>query len=207
MKIVSKFFCKIKNTGVLNTFCCLYKLLFLKIVSVLFRLERWHSIAPYECRAYKKLVVGIVNELQPHTVVEIGCGLGEIISRVNAAGKHGFDREENVIKVAKMLCSIENNFHVGSFDEVKSLKEKIIDVLIMVNWLHDLDGSHIRGEIEEILKVKEIKYIIVDEVHTFREGYRYHHDFEQCFHGIAEKIKDVDDGYDNYRKISLFKIS
>ena len=42
------------------------------------------------CRPYKREVVDIVNSLRPNSVVEVGCGLGEIVGRACARERFGF---------------------------------------------------------------------------------------------------------------------
>lgn len=65
----------------------------------------WH-IAPIEYRPYAQYVSKIVNEYVADSagvVVEIGCGLGEIISSIRVKRKFGFDIKKEVLQAARLL--------------------------------------------------------------------------------------------------------
>src|SRR4051812_17445146 len=75
----------------------------LSCVGRMFELDPWHANAPYSCRPYKKSVVDLVNSLKPERVVEIGCGLGEILVRIQARHRFGLDTDADVIRAARFL--------------------------------------------------------------------------------------------------------
>jgi len=70
---------------------------------LLFGFDRWHASAPYSCRPYKELVVELANALQPSIAVEVGCGLGDIISRIKAADRFGID-SDHALFVQHAFC-------------------------------------------------------------------------------------------------------
>ena len=45
----------------------------------------------------------LVNALTPERVVEVGCGLGDILSRIEARDRFGLDEDANVIRAARFL--------------------------------------------------------------------------------------------------------
>lgn len=163
-----------------------YWLLFLFKVIVLYRIlqkifgfDKWHVLGVYEYAAYKKEVVKIVNELQPRVVVEIGCGLGEIISRIKAEQKIGVDTDKGVLRAARWLNFRKHILFLdGSFDAINlsSLPFSEIDSLIMVNWLHGLPEERIRMELKQLSKHMKVRYVVVDEI-LGATGYKYHHTF------------------------------
>ena len=63
--------------------------LWLKALCRVFRFDPWHAAAPYSCRPYKSQVVALANSLRPAVALEIGCGLGDILSRVDARERIG----------------------------------------------------------------------------------------------------------------------
>ena len=62
-------------------------------------IPKWHLNATYYVREYKGKVINICNFFKSDVeyVIEIGCGLGELISRVNINNKIGIDIDKNVL--------------------------------------------------------------------------------------------------------------
>ena len=153
------------------------------------------------------MVVETANAIPSNTVVEVGCGLGEIIYRINAPKKFGIDNNANVIKAASFLHGSKVEFRVGSLDAVLQVGEPVVDILIMVNWLHDVDSKQITGWMRGLLESKRVRFILVDEIHHDRVGYRYKHNFEDYFSGAAKKIKEIHDGGEGTRKLVLLEVT
>ena len=180
---------------------CLFTNIFLNILWLVFHFERWHVSSSFACRTYKKVTVDAINKVNPETVVELGCGLGEIIGRIKSRRRIGIDIDERVLSAAKFLYGRNVEFQKGSFEEISRINEDYIDVLVMCNWIHNIDPKSLRMEIEKLLKKKKIKYIIVDSIEVNIEGYKYKHDINELFSGIAKLIKDTNDGGEEIRKI------
>ena len=138
-----------------NKFLCYANRIFYMIFQKIFKFGKWHANAPFYCRPYKKKVVDIINDLKPVTIIEIGCGLGEIISRVNARNKYGIDIDANAIKFGALLAR-NVTFINGSFDAIYKIPEKHIDVLVLINWTHGLEPAFIKKEIYNLLKIKRL---------------------------------------------------
>src|ERR1700683_5160229 len=92
-----------RRSGVWAKFRCRVDRLGLGALRLLFGVDRWHASAPYSWRPYKELVVELANALEPSIAVEVGCGLGDIISRVNAVERFGIDSDARVIRAARFL--------------------------------------------------------------------------------------------------------
>ena len=66
-----------------NFYVCFYKRGLLWILHKVYNFNKWHVNAPFECRKYKKVLVSEINKLDiRNNAVEIGGGLGDILSRV-----------------------------------------------------------------------------------------------------------------------------
>lgn len=86
--LINKLKIKINDCGLLNTMIGIIKSFVLyRILHIFFHFDKWHMNAIYNITPYKKEVVKIINEIRPKFVIEIGCGLGEIISRIKAYKK------------------------------------------------------------------------------------------------------------------------
>ena len=156
---------------------CRLERLWLSSLRPLFGFDAWHAAAPYCCRGYKKAVVELANGLRPGRAVEVGCGLGDIITRIKAGERIGIDVDAKVLRAARFLHPGRVWIQAGAagFAQFGS-PERRIDCLIMVNWIHTLSSE----ELAEVLlpNLSKIRYLIVDAVDAHGPpSYRYKHDF------------------------------
>jgi hypothetical protein len=82
---------------------CRIDRLWLRGLREVFGFDSWHASAPYSCRPYKRSVVELANALRLRTVVEVGCGLGDIVSRIAAVELFAFDCDARLIRAARFL--------------------------------------------------------------------------------------------------------
>lgn len=139
--------------------------------------DEWH-ITPYELRPYAYCLVGFLNSLQRiNNVVEVGCGLGDIIRNINAPCKYGYDISMSVINCAKQIDSNhrggKTTFICGGFEDVKEF-DKPIDVLITVNFIHNIPIKDLEFYYKRIFKINNVKGIVFDSVEA--DGYKYNHE-------------------------------
>jgi SAM-dependent methyltransferase len=167
---------------------CRCERLWLRGLRLVFKFDAWHASAPYACRPYKKRVVDLVNSLAPHTAVEVGCGLGEILSRVIASERFGFDQDDAVIRAARFLHGGGVHWIQAELAAVgTSLPEgRRVDCLIMVNWIHNISPQQLEACLLPL--VSRTGWLILDAVN--RDGpasYRYKHDFA-FLAPVAERV-------------------
>lgn len=140
---------------------------------LLFGFPPWHMSSPTSRRAYRRGVAMLANGLRPRCVVEVGCGLGSILSRVSAAERIGYDVDRAVLRAARLRHGRAVTFREGSFDDVE---EPAIDVLIAVNWLHDFAPDQVAAWLRPLLP--KTRHVLMDRVEpTSPLPYRHHHDF------------------------------
>ena len=143
----------------------------------LFGFDPWHAAAPYVCRPYKAVVVQLANSVRPQLVVEVGCGLGDIISRVRAAERIGIDADARVIRAARFLHRRGRWVH-GEGDSIPGLLggTRRIDCLIMINWIHSLAPQELATLLLPLLPAT--RHLVVDAVDSDDpRSYRHKHDF------------------------------
>src|ERR1700752_397529 len=90
----------------------------LQAFRLLFGFEPWHARSPDSSRPYRQQLAALVTGLAPICVVDVGCGLGGLLSRVRAERRHGYDRVRAVIRAARFLHSKSVRFSVGGFEQV-----------------------------------------------------------------------------------------
>jgi len=157
---------------------CQFARAWLSALRCVFGFDPWHARATYACRPYKKCIVDLANSLHPVTVVEVGCGLGEILGRINAENRFGVDLDARVIRAARFLRPRRIVWMVGS---AAKLDERIapaglIDCLIMVNWIHNLSSAELASTLAPLLP--RTRHLILDSVdYDAPASYRVKHDF------------------------------
>jgi len=202
---LNKKFYRIKVLGIPNVFKCFYWRFKLKALAYKrgLALDLWHIRHNIYCRPYKRRVIEVANSLNPNSVIEIGCGLGEIISRVKAQYRVGVDMDKACIYLANKLN--KGPIYIqGSFDSVLALQVKDIDLLIMVGFIHVTPIDTLSFHINQILDSKTCKYIITDR---YREDYPEQgivHDLSKYNKRI--KLIDVYDDYEGYSYIMLWRV-
>jgi len=169
---------RLHQIGCASVVPCLFRRLRYWLLSRRYGFPRWHVGAPFACRPYKAEVVRLANELRPRVTVEVGCGLGEILSRVSGEERLGFDPDASVVAAARHLYGRKCEFSVASVSETHRISSAIgraVDVLIMVNWPHGIAWNELRGHVLRLTEVLSIGHIIVDTIDPGIDGYPYHH--------------------------------
>jgi hypothetical protein len=169
---------RLYRMGVWTKLRCRIDRLALGGLRLIFRFDRWHVSAPYSCRPYKKLVVDLANALQPSIVVEVGCGLGDIISRVDAIDRFGIDADLPVIRAARFLHRGRGFWFHGDGTSIQRVVSggRTIDCLIMVNWIHNVSSEHLADLLLPLLP--RTRHLILDAIDADGpNSYRYKHDF------------------------------
>jgi len=174
---------------------------FLALLTYCFKCDSWHASAPYSNRPYKKTVVNLVNSLAPRCVVELGCGFGDIIYRVKAEHRYGYDIDEGAIRIARLLHGRRVNFICG---EASSIEQKAIDVLILVNWIHVLSPTELESLLLPLLP--KTQFLVLDAKDPGGSSIcPYKHDFA-FLRNRAERTS-ITPAPDEQRKFHLFKVT
>ena len=171
-----------------------------------FQFDPWHAGAPYSCRAYKRMVVDLVNSLKPALVVEVGCGLGDILSRVNARERFGLDSDARVIRAARFLHPGKVHWLQGDATGIERVLPAgcRMDCLIMVNWIHNLSPDHLAALLLPLLPRTE--YLMLDAIDADGpESYRFKHDFH-FLSELAQRVSVIR-STDEPRSFVLFKVT
>jgi SAM-dependent methyltransferase len=197
---VKKKFSTVKRIGLFRLLRCYADRQWLGLLAMYFRFDPWHATAPYSCRPYKQTVVDLVNSLSPHTVVEIGCGLGELLCRMHAPRRYGYDVDLGVICAARFLHGSKISFIHG---DAAKVEQDSIDVLILVNWIHGQSPAELGGLLKPLLATAS--YLVLDAIDSDGPAsYRYKHDFA-FLEGKAERLS-VTRPLDEPRSFHLFRV-
>ncbi len=189
--IITKMTGKIREVGLKNTLKGTIKRAYFQRLQKRFGFHPWH-ISPYELRKYAQVTVEYVNSCvrlfdREEEVVDIGCGLGEIIRRINHEGcKTGLDLSENAIAAAKFLDRKHTvNYVVGSFDELG--KGRKIACLITLGFMQGGTTDTWREPYGKITAENDIKRIIVDVLPENEEAEQHTVDFNEILDGYRQE--------------------
>ena len=164
--------------GLKSVFICVIKKALFKLLQVYFDFNPWHASAPYECRPYKRDVVELANKVAPSCTIEIGCGLGEILARVDSFYRLGVDIEKEVINAAYFLYGKKCRFAEGSIDDVTKIAHIVdhpVDLLIMINWTHGIKWIDLSVSVMRLVERFNVDYILIDGIIPGNLGYPYYH--------------------------------
>lgn len=149
---------KIKEVGVINCVVGTIKREKYKKLRKKYQFTEWH-LSPYELREYAQIVARYVTNQKADVVVDIGCGLGEVIRHIKAKKRIGLDVNENLIEAAKLLGK-DITYSVGSFDEFNW--EEPVDYLLTLGFMHGSTEEKWKPYYEGVAGRNDIRHFIVD---------------------------------------------
>lgn len=171
----------------------------------------WH-MEPVSAKPYVSDVLNYIKtELsEGDTVVECGCGLGDIIGNesLKNCSRKGIDIKKEVINAdieiyKKEIREGSIDFEVGSFDLVEGEE---IDCFIALNFLHTIEPNQIEEIFTKLLSTNRIRQIIVDTVQS--PTYEFNHKYDYL-NNSAYQIIDIGE-YEvsgGTRKVSVYRIA
>ena len=158
------------------------KELYFKHLQRRYRFPEWH-ITPINFRPYAIGIVEYLNKQPKKKVVEIGCGLGEIIGNLSGCAREGLDLDVRAIKAAERLYR-NSHFRVGTFEDIAGEK---IDYLITVNFIHGIPPAELKRNYQCLCEKNDIKNVVLDI--TDSPNYRYVHDVSYLFDDLGYTVK------------------
>ncbi len=169
----------IRRQGLLRSVRMIADRLALQGLRRVYGFHPWHAEASLATRPYRRPLADMVNTMNPTCVVEVGCGLGVTLALVKTPQRWGYDREKSVIRAARFLRDKQINFVEG---DLTSLTQDTIDVLILVNWIHDCSPEQLRDWLQPLLP--QVRHLVLDAIDPDNPmNYTFTHDFaflDQC---------------------------
>jgi SAM-dependent methyltransferase len=153
--------------------------LYLKII---FRFQNWH-LSPYSNKKYCHLIIEELNKKEKReSALDLGCGLGDILIRLNYNRKLGIDVDQNVIRAAHFW----NYFRFFQFGKSTYICQDIFDqnlegtydAIVIVNWIHNIDPKGLKSLFQYLYNnnINDSGYLVFDIIDN--KNYKYNHDIE-----------------------------
>ena len=200
MKFVIKYF--------LNKILCIFQRVKYRFLFYGMNIDPWHLSGTFYCRKYKTKTLEIINRIKPDYYIDIGCGLGEILSKVDLKNKNkfGFDIDN---KLEFAIKKTNPNFYFSS-DKKKFfnlLRKKIVGenkkiIVSLLNFSHTITEKKLYIYLNTLHKILGPYILIADSVFDKSKEYKYHH---KSFFDKQEKIIEYIERIDQIR--SLYCIS
>lgn len=150
--------------------------------------DRWH-LGSLVGRLYALPMIDRINELirngelSSGMIIEVGCGLGDIISSIQWRDKLGYDIDRKAIRAARILHP-RTRFRVGTFDAIRGEK---ISVLLALNFLHRVNDEDCFRYFSELISHNRVETIVIDAVQS--PPYQYAHDYEKLFEKLGYTLE------------------
>ena len=123
-----------------------------RFICWLLRIERWHA-ASGMLQPYRQSVVQHARAISPDSVVEFGCGFGEIICQIPARVRLGTDASARVL-VGARLCHFREWALKGLQFARLRLGEPLSGVfscIICVNFAHSVAPDTLKAALSELV--------------------------------------------------------
>ena len=144
-------------------------------------IDPWHLRGTFYCRKYKIKTLEIIKRIKPDYYIDIGCGIGEILNKVELSStkKFGFDPDDRLLKAIKKT---KNNFYFSSNkkkflnllkENIKGANNKI--VLSLLGFSHTITDKRLFNFLNEMYSILGPYILITDSVYDKSKEYKYSH--------------------------------
>jgi SAM-dependent methyltransferase len=143
-----------------------------------FGFDLWH-VNRIGDRPYALRVISYLNGLPSDRrgrVVEIGCGLGDILRRLRFRERLGLDADPAVLRAARVLAGVSRDRpRFASFSFPNRLDRRY-DAIVMVNWPHLVEEDQLRPHLAAYVgdNLSPDGVLILDTVQDPAYTHRHH---------------------------------
>lgn len=175
-------------------------------LSLVFRFDRWHYRVVRENCAYFDRVRELHSRIAPGTTVEVGCGLGEILSGLRSTTRVGVDRDAGVIRAARAIRPRSMTFvtdtEFAALDIAPAPAAPVC--LIFLNWFHVCAAEDVQRIACEYAGATGATHVLFDVIKPGTSAYRFHHP-SALLEPLGSVAAVVDAG-DGIRDLVLVKV-
>lgn len=107
---------------------------------------------------YKRYCVDVINHVNQrknrHRLLDIGCGIGDILLNAKYSHKVGLDHNQKVLNALKFrsrLSPLQKKVDTQLFRFGVDSVEGNYDVIVICNWIHNIEPETLRLQFEEFV--------------------------------------------------------
>ena len=159
--------------------------------------DRWH-ISPLRERPYAERIIAYRNSRDVgsrEAMVEIGCGLGDIVGNADFRQRLGLDAAVNVVRAARFVARLRRRRGIvfREFTFPGSLQNRH-DTIVMVNWIHNIEPSVLKEYVRQYAldNLTPSGVIVLDTVGDARY-YRFNHSIEDLVGDLPMHVERLGD--------------
>ena len=137
----------------------------------IYDLDEWHSNT-YERSSYAKTLVSKVNKIENinrMNVLEVGCGIGNIIRHIECDKKYAYDSDPKVLKALR-FCDYKMRIEI--LMQLQNLER--MDIILAINFLHGYSENEVIKFIKDLSNNKFSGWLIIDVKHFDKADFYDH---------------------------------
>ena len=158
-----------------------FKKLFRIILMLFFRFDYWHT-SPLDNRKYAIDIISMLNRrVSRESLIEIGCGLGDILTKAHYDRKYFYDISPEVLSAAAFLQKFSKISSINSFKTFNFLTDTVekdvkFDAIVLVNWIHGFESEALKYRLNNIVNNNlNKKGLIVFDIIENNPSYKFNH--------------------------------
>ena len=163
-------------------------------------IDKWHLNGTFYCRNYKILALDIINNLKPKLYIDIGCGLGEILSKVklNKSHKIGYDKDISIKKAIEKLhpnkfLFFEKYSAISDYIKSSDISKEDLKVISMLNFVHNINLEELEEMVNNFHNEFGEYILLIDNIFDKSKEYKFnHHEFLFNHDGLIKYFYKVD---------------
>jgi hypothetical protein len=154
------------------------KQLFYALLARVYGFDKWHYRVVRENCGYFRRVKALHDELDPVVTIDIGCGLGEIVTGLKSKVRIGIDMDPAVIQAARLVHGRRARFFslYDCPDKETYVAERRCVCLLFLNWFHSVTADDVRQNVRAHVARFRPTHMIFDVIDRNAASYRYKHD-------------------------------
>jgi SAM-dependent methyltransferase len=176
------------------------------VLLLIYRFDWWHT-SPLDNRKYAKDIILELNKRSERgSLIEIGCGLGDILGKAKYDRKYFYDISPNVLSAAKFLQKFSQPPSINTYKKFDFLIDTLasnlrFDAIVLVNWIHGYDRDILKSHLNKIVNNNLNKNgLIIFDVVEDNSNYKFNHSATDLL-DLQQFNFRILDGYPFGRKI------
>ena len=178
------------------------------ILIAIFRVDWWHASLLYH-RPYARDIISELNKRpKRRSILELGCGLGEIIGNSRYQKRYFFDISVRVLRAARFLQIISFRDSLNVYKVFDLLEDTVddqikLDSIVLVNFTHGYDRKDLYPCLERLINVNLNRGgVLIFDVIENNPAYKNNHAISDLI-GVDKFRIEVRGGYRFGRKVVI----